>query len=93
MAGVDLLSADDFDDPRLTRHVSRALVLIADEAAIEGHEGGCDGLLKDDRWFRVVVLSPGACPLSDDPRLIRLERANAARAIAALLPDWRLRLR
>jgi hypothetical protein len=88
MAGADVLTADDFDDPRLARHKKRPLVLIADDAAVDGHEGGCDGLVADPRWLRLVVLSPGACAVSEDARLIRLERAQAASTIARLLPEW-----
>lgn len=88
MAGADVLTADDFNDPRLARHKKRLLVLIADDAAVEGHDGGCDGLLDDPRWQRVVVLSRGACAASKDSRLIRIERAQAANAIAELLPEW-----
>ncbi|MBX3564072.1 MAG: hypothetical protein KF730_05780 [Sphingomonas sp.] len=88
MAGADVLTADDFNDPRLARHKKRPLVLIADEAAIDAHAGGYEGLLADPRWRRVVVVSPGMCPESDDPRLIRIERAHAARKIAHLLPEW-----
>jgi hypothetical protein len=88
MAEADVLTADDFDDPRLARHKKRPLVLIADEAAVDGHPGGCDRLLADPRWLRLVVLSPGPCADSDDPRLIRIERAHAANAIAGLVPRW-----
>ncbi len=90
MAGADILSADDFDDPRLTRHIDRPRVLIADEAAISSREGGCDGLMRDARWLKIFVLSPEACPFSDGPRLIRIARADAGRAIAALLPEWQV---
>ncbi|MES2988810.1 MAG: hypothetical protein V4808_12965 [Pseudomonadota bacterium] len=88
MAGADVLTADDFNDPRLARHKKRPLVLIADEAAVDAYDGGCDGLVADPRWRRLVVLSPGACAVSDDPRLIRIARAQAAKAIAQLLPEW-----
>ncbi|RYY29426.1 MAG: hypothetical protein EOP62_00890 [Sphingomonadales bacterium] len=88
LAGADMLTADDFEDPRLARHKKRPLVLISDEAAVMEHEGGCDGLVADPRWLRVVILSPGACEGSDNPRLIRLERKSAAKAIGALLPEW-----
>ena len=88
LAGADVLTADDFNDPRLARHKKRPLVLIADEAAVDAHSGGCDGLLEDPRWQRLVVLSPGACPASDDPRLVRMPRADAAKTIAKLLPEW-----
>lgn len=90
MAGADILTADDFADPRLARHKKRPLVLIADEAAVDGHAGGCDRLLEDPRWLRLVVLTPRACPESEDPRLIRIERANAAKKIAKLLPEWQI---
>lgn len=88
MAGADVLTAEDFDDPRLARHKKRPLVLIADEAAVDGHAGGCDGLLADPRWRTLVVLSPGACAASEDSRLIRIARAHAAQTIARLLPEW-----
>ncbi|RYD62669.1 MAG: hypothetical protein EOP58_12800 [Sphingomonadales bacterium] len=87
MAGADVLTADDFGDPRLARHKKRPLVLIADDVAIESHEGGCDGLLADPRWLCLVVM-PGACTDREDPRLIRVERATAAKTIAQLLPEW-----
>lgn len=88
MAGADVLTAEDFDDPRLARHKRRPLVLIADEAAVEEHDGGCDGLVADPRWERLVLLSPSACEDSDDPRLIRIERKSAAKALVELIPDW-----
>ena len=89
MAGADVLTAEDFGDSRLARHKRRSLVLIADQAALDGHDEGCDALLADPRWHRLVVLSPGACPASEDPRLIRIQRADAAKRLAQMLPEWR----
>jgi hypothetical protein len=88
MAGADVLTTGDFDDPRLMRHALRRLVLIADEAAVDGYDGGCDRLLAEGCWFRLVMLSPGAGAVSGDLRLIRLERTIAAATIVSLLPGW-----
>ncbi|RYE04299.1 MAG: hypothetical protein EOP61_01170 [Sphingomonadales bacterium] len=86
-----MLTADDFDDPRLARHKKRPLVLIADQAAVESYAGGCAGLAADPRWTRLVLLSPEAAPAaSDNPRLIRVGRATAAATIAKLLPEWQM---
>lgn len=88
LAGADVLTADDFDDPRLARHERRRLVLIADEAAVDGREGGSEHLAADPRWRSLVLLSAAAPAANDDPRLIRVERTAAAGAIARMLPEW-----
>lgn len=89
LAGADLLSARDFRDARVGRYKKRALILITDQAAIDEHDGGWDGLRADPRWLRLVVVSPRESAPSEDPRLIHIQRANAVNRIARLLPEWR----
>jgi hypothetical protein len=91
LAGADVLTADDFADPRLARHRRRPLVLITDEAAVEGFQGGSKELARDPRWLKLVLLSPGAAGPNGDPKLLRLDRASAARTISRLLPEWQRR--
>lgn len=89
LAGADVLTTESFDDLRLARHALRPLVLIADEAAVEKRDGGWERLIADPRWHRVLLLSPDAPETGDDPRLLRIARADAGPAIAKLLSEWR----
>lgn len=88
MAGADVLTAEDFDDPRLARHTRRPVVLVADDAAVAQWEGGVAGLTADPRWIRLVLISSEPAAPGDDPRLIRLESGIAAKAIMELVPQW-----
>ncbi|WP_052507851.1 hypothetical protein [Sphingomonas hengshuiensis] len=88
MGGADLVTAKNFDDPQLTRNAERPTILITDAGAAMSREGGASALSADRRWRRVVVLTPDATPVSDDPRLFYLERATAAAGLAALVGQW-----
>jgi hypothetical protein len=83
MSGADLLTVEAFDDPRIAREHHRRVMLIADQAAVDGDDAGIDALADDPRWFQLVLVSdtPGA----DRPRLIRVLRKDAGREITALL--------
>ncbi len=88
IAGAEVLTTDDPGDPGLTRLAGRRLVLIADQAALDSPNGGLERLSADPRWSRLVLVSRDGRAGNDDPRLIRLDRAGAAAAIGALLPEW-----
>lgn len=88
LGGVDLVTAKSYDDSRLTRGGDRPRVLITDLRAADEREGGVDALRRDERWSRVVVLTQGTAPASDDPRLCYLDRASAASGIPALVCQW-----
>lgn len=91
MVGANVVTAEDVDDPVLDRAVRRRAVLIVDDATKAGHhDGWVAGLLADARWHCVVLLGDEAASpaLGGDPRVIRLRLADAATAIANLLPRW-----
>ncbi|WP_448661339.1 hypothetical protein ACG3SL_11855 [Sphingomonas sp. CJ20] len=89
LAGADLVTARDYDDPQLTRNTDRPAVLITDAGAALHREGGAQSLSADARWSRVVVLTPGAeARESDDPRLFYVQGATAAAGITSLVSAW-----
>lgn len=91
LAGANVVTAEDADDPVLARAVRRRAVLIVDDATSASHgDGWLATLLADARWHCVVLLGDEAASpaLGGDPRMIRLRLADAATAIANLLPRW-----
>ncbi len=88
MAGVDVITADNFDDPRLDR-LREPPVLVVDMPSVAGRAGGLAGLLADPRWHSLVLVGEhGTGEDADEPRLLRIDRANVGAAIDAKLPCW-----
>ncbi|RYD66533.1 MAG: hypothetical protein EOP58_05260 [Sphingomonadales bacterium] len=90
MSGADLLTIEGFDDPRIAREQHRRVVLVADQDAVDGHGAGIHVLADDPRWYRLVLVSDA--PGVDGPRLIRVLRKDAGRAIAAMLESWQVEI-
>lgn len=88
MAGVDLVTGESFATLKIPRRPKQSVVLIADQAAADAHEGGAAGLVADPRWRQVVLIADAEISLAGNPRMMRVRRAGALAAIAALLPDW-----
>ena len=84
MSGVDLLTVEAFDDPRIGRGRPRRVVLVADEGAVDGHD--LDSLIADSRWFRLVLVSDASG--ADEPGLTRIAPKNAAATITAMIASW-----
>jgi len=84
MAGADLVTIDNIDDPRVQRWLDKGPVLIIDENALAGRPGGEAGLRAEPRWRAVTVIGDGGQPGGSG----RISRADAAAAIEAMLPDW-----
>ena len=88
MAGANLLTTDDAEDPRLARSVHGPAVLIVEQALVRdrSHEW-LQALLAVPQWLRVVVLGDGRAEGADE-RLIYINSDLAAKAISALIPEW-----
>lgn len=85
MAGADLVTLDNIDDPSVERWLAKAPVLIIDEVALAGREGGEAALRADPRWRGIAVIGGAAV----DPAMpVRIAREDAAAAIEAMLPGW-----
>ena len=75
MAGADLVTIDNLDDPRVERWLAKSPVLIIDEAALRA----------DPRWCAIAVVGGAATDAAHPPRI---PRDDPASAIEAMLPDW-----
>lgn len=85
MAGADLVTLDNIDDPSVERWLAKAPVLIIDEVVLAGREGGEAALRADPRWRGIAVIGGAA---ADAAMPARIAREDAAAAIEAMLPGW-----
>jgi len=84
MAGADLVTIHDIDDPRVERWLAKGPVLIIDDVALAGRTGGEAALRADTRWREIAVIGG----VATDAALPRVSRDDAALAIEAMLPGW-----
>lgn len=85
MAGADLVTIDNIDDPRIQRWLGKGPVLILDHMALAGREGGEAALRADPRWRAITVI--GGAP-EDAAHPPRISGVDAAAEIEAMLPGW-----
>ncbi|WHU04728.1 hypothetical protein [Sphingomonas sp. NIBR02145] len=85
MAGADLVTIDNIDDPRIQRWLAKGPVLILDQAALQAREGGEAALRADPRWRAIAVIGGAAENLAYPPRI---PATDAATEIEAMLPGW-----
>lgn len=84
MAGGDVVTVDNLDDPRVERWLVHAPVLIVDDRALAGRDGGEVALRGDPRWRAIAVIGGQA-----DPGFAqRIASADAAAILEAMLPEW-----
>lgn len=86
MSSADVLTVEDFDDPRIVRGRRRRVVVVADQAAVDGADGGLDRLALDPRWQCIVLI--GGVLGENTLRILHVPRKEAAAAIVAMLPAW-----
>jgi hypothetical protein len=86
MSSADVLTVENFDDSRIVRGRRRRVVLVADQAAVDGHGGDSERLSADARWQCLVLLTDE--PGGDTPRMVHVPRKDAAAAIVAMIPVW-----
>lgn len=84
MAGGDIVTVDNLDDPRVERWLAHAPVLIIDNAALAGREGGEAALRGDPRWRAIAVIGGQAA----DGATPRIASADAAAILEAMLHEW-----
>lgn len=93
MAGANLLTTNDVEDPGLARSVHGPAVLIVEQALVTDRSSEwLQALLAVPQWLRVVVLGDavlenGRAEGADD-RLIYIKSDLAVKTIAALIPEW-----
>ena len=88
MAGANLLTTNDVEDPGLARSVRGPAVLILEEALVADRSSEwLQALLAVPQWLRVVVLGDGRAE-GPDERLIYIKSDSAANVIASLMPQW-----
>lgn len=93
MAGANLLTTNDVEDPGLARSVHGPAVLIVEESLVADRSNEwLQALLAVPQWLRVVVLGEataenGHAERADD-RLIYIKSDAAVKTIAALIPEW-----
>lgn len=88
MAGANLLTTNDIDDPGLVRSLHGPAVLIVEETLVADRSSEwLKALLAVPEWLRVVVLGDGRAEGTDE-RLIYIKSDAAVKAIAALIPEW-----
>lgn len=88
MAGANLLTTHDVEDPGLARSVHGPAVLMVEEALVADRSPEwLQALLAVPQWLRVVVLGDGHDERAED-RLIYIKSDAAVKTIAALLPQW-----
>lgn len=85
MAGADLVTIDNIDDPRIQRWLAKGPVLILDQAALQAREGGEAALRADPRWRAIAVIGGAAENPAYPPRI---PATDAATEIEAMLPGW-----
>jgi hypothetical protein len=93
MAGANLLTTNDVEDPGLARSVHGPAVLIVEEALVADRSSEwLQALLAVPQWLRVVVLGEAATENGraegPDERLIYIKSDSAVKTIAALMPQW-----
>jgi hypothetical protein len=84
LAGGDVVTVENLDDPRVERWLANAPVLIIDEGALAGRAGGEAALRGDPRWRAVAVVG-GVAEEGAPPRIAS---ADAATILEAMLPEW-----
>jgi hypothetical protein len=84
MAGGDIVTVDNLDDPRVERWLAHAPVLIIDDGALAGRAGGEAALRADPRWRAIAVIGGQA----EDGSVPRIASADAAAILEAMLPEW-----
>jgi len=93
MAGANLLTTNDVEDPGLARSVHGPAVLIVEQALVADRSSEwLQALLAVPQWLRVVVLGEaatenGRAERADD-RLIYIKSDAAVKTISALIPQW-----
>jgi hypothetical protein len=88
MAGANLLTTHDVEDPGLAKSVHGPAVLIVEGALVADRSAEwLNALLAVPQWLRVVVLGEGRAEGADD-RLIYIKSDLAVKTIAALIPEW-----
>ncbi|MCW3847436.1 hypothetical protein OF829_09290 [Sphingomonas sp. LB-2] len=88
MAGANLLTTNDVEDPGLARSVHGPAVLIVDEALLADRSPEwLQALLAVPQWLKVIVLGDGRAEGADE-RLIYIKSDTAVRTISALIPQW-----
>lgn len=88
MAGANLLTTNDVEDPGLARSVHGPAVLIVEEKLVSDRSREwLQALLAVPQWLRVVVLGDGHAEGAED-RLIYIKPDVAVQALCALLPQW-----
>lgn len=85
MAGADLVTISDIDDPRIQRWIDKGPVLVLDAAALAEREGGEPALRADPRWRAIAVIGGEAQDPAFPPRI---SSGDAAAEIEAMLPAW-----
>jgi hypothetical protein len=87
MAGASLITANDVDDPALTRGVRRPAVLVIDTMTVSKRDGDwLAATLEDLRWHQVVVLTDQP-PLAH-PKLVHCAPMQAVRVLTEKMPQW-----
>jgi hypothetical protein len=90
MAGANLLTTDDVEDPGLPSSVRGPAVLIVEQSLVaDRSREWLQALLAVPQWLRVVVLGDGHGDSAED-RLIYIKSDLAVQALTALLPEWQL---
>jgi hypothetical protein len=84
MNGANMCTGQGFDERRPVSPRNAEAILVTDQATIDTHPGGVAALLGGSSWRRIMVLTSGSSTISDDPRLIYVERNDAVPAIARL---------
>ena len=88
MAGANLLTTNDVEDPGLARSIHGPAVLIVEEALVADRSAEwLQALLAVPQWLRVIVLGDGHDEWADG-RLIYIKSDAAVGTIAALIPQW-----
>lgn len=89
MSGVDMCTAQYFDEKLPPSARGAAVVLVTDQAAVDGHPGGTAALLGNPQWRLIVVLVPEGAASAADPRLVHLASGDPAAGLMRLLTDWK----
>lgn len=90
LAGANLITTSDVDNPALLRGVRRPAVLVLDDVMIsERPPKWLDGALADLRWREIVLLTVANAACAEHPKLLRLDAKNAVRVLAEKIPHWK----